>query len=128
MNLITPLSQEKDEFIPLDPQKKHVSMYTCGMTVYSFTHIGHLRAYLTSDVLKKYLEFQGYQVKQVMNITDVGHMQSDADEGEDKLEVKAKQENTTLGRFPVNMRRCFTESGGVSDWPAPPLLLVPPNM
>lgn len=110
MYLYNTLSREKNEFIPLDPQKKHVSMYTCGMTVYSFTHIGHLRAYLTSDILKKYLEFQGYQVKQVMNITDVGHMQSDADEGEDKLEVKAKQENTTPWSISRHYEKMFLQN------------------
>src|SRR5471030_1261700 len=71
-------------------------MYTCGPTVYNFAHIGNLRTYIFEDVLKKSLRYLGYDVKHVMNITDVGHLQSDADEGEDKMELGAKRENKTV--------------------------------
>lgn len=84
-------SHKKEVFVPLNDNT--VLMYTCGMTVYSFTHIGHLRSYLTSDLLCRFLRFSGYNVRQVMNVTDVGHHVSDADDGEDKMERKAKKEN-----------------------------------
>jgi cysteinyl-tRNA synthetase len=77
-------------------------MYNCGPTVYGYTQIGNWRAFLFADLLKRFLKFKGYQVKQVMNITDVGHMTSDADEGEDKLEKGARLENKTpqeIARF-----------------------------
>ena len=93
-------SRKKEEFIPIDPEE--VTMYTCGMTVYSFTHIGHLRSYLTSDLLCRHLRFLGYRVKQVMNVTDVGHHVADSDDGEDKMERKAKKANKTpweIARF-----------------------------
>ena len=63
----------------------HVKMYTCGPTVYHFAHIGNLRTYIMEDILEKYLRYCGYQVTRVMNITDVGHLSSDADTGEDKM-------------------------------------------
>ena len=73
-----------------------LGMYTCGPTVYHFAHIGNLRSYIMEDVLEKYLRFYGYDVKRVMNITDVGHLTSDADEGEDKMLKGAKRENKTV--------------------------------
>ena len=74
----------------------HVEMYTCGPTVYHFAHIGNLRSYIMEDVLEKYLRFSGYSVNRVMNITDVGHLTSDADEGEDKMLKGAKRENKSV--------------------------------
>ena len=74
-------TQKKEEFIPHEAGK--VKMYTCGPTVYHYAHIGNLRSYIMEDVLEKYLRYLGYNVKRVMNITDVGHLTSDADEGED---------------------------------------------
>ena len=71
-------------------------MYTCGPTVYHFAHIGNLRSYIMEDVLEKYLRYYGYDVKRVMNITDVGHLSSDADTGEDKMVKGAKRENKTV--------------------------------
>ena len=68
-------------------------MYTCGPTLYLRSHIGNLRAYVFADILRRILIFNGYKVTQVMNITDVGHLTSDADEGEDKMEKAAKREN-----------------------------------
>ncbi len=72
--------------------KKEVGIYTCGPTVYWFQHIGNLRSYIFSDILKRVLIFNNYKVKHVINITDVGHLTSDADEGEDKIEKAAKKE------------------------------------
>ena len=94
MKLYNSLTRTKDEFIPVEPGK--VSMYTCGPTVYHFAHIGNLRTYIMEDVLEKYLRYSGYDVKRVMNITDVGHLSSDADTGEDKMLKGAKREKKTV--------------------------------
>ena len=83
MYLYNSATHKKEEFVPYDP--KLVKMYTCGPTVYHFAHIGNLRSYIMEDVLEKSLRYAGYPVKRVMNITDVGHLTSDADEGEDKM-------------------------------------------
>ena len=71
-------------------------MYTCGPTVYHYAHIGNLRSYIMEDVLEKYLRYAGYQVDRVMNITDVGHLSSDADTGEDKMLAGARREHKTV--------------------------------
>ena len=94
MRLYNSLSREKEEFIPRFEGK--VSMYTCGPTVYHFAHIGNLRSYIMEDVLEKYLRYVGYDVTRVMNITDVGHLTSDADTGEDKMLKGAKREHKTV--------------------------------
>ncbi len=94
MKLYNSLTRTKDEFIPNEPGK--VSMYTCGPTVYHFAHIGNLRTYIMEDVLEKYLRYTGLEVKRVMNITDVGHLSSDADTGEDKMLKGAKREKKTV--------------------------------
>lgn len=88
------LTRQKEEFLPIEEEK--VGMYTCGPTVYNYAHIGNLRTYIFEDVLKKSLEYFGYKVKHVMNVTDVGHLQSDSDEGEDKMSLGAKRENKTV--------------------------------
>jgi cysteinyl-tRNA synthetase len=75
------LTREKDTLAPLEPGK--VGMYTCGPTVYNYQHIGNMRTYIFEDVLRRVLLYDGYEVTHVMNITDVGHLTSDADEGED---------------------------------------------
>lgn len=85
------LSRKKEEFTPID--SKEIRMYSCGPTVYYFAHIGNLRAYLFMDNLRRVLKYNGYNLKHVMNITDVGHLVSDADEGEDKMIKAAKREN-----------------------------------
>ncbi len=85
---------KKEEFKPYEPGK--VRMYTCGPTVYHFAHIGNLRTYIMEDILEKYLRYLGYDVKRVMNITDVGHLTSDADTGEDKMLKGAKREHKTV--------------------------------
>ena len=94
MKLYNSATRRKDEFVPNDPNL--VKMYTCGPTVYHFAHIGNLRSYIMEDVLEKYLRYAGYPVKRVMNITDVGHLTSDADEGEDKMLKGAKRENKSV--------------------------------
>ena len=94
MLLYNSLSRKREEFVTNVPGK--VNMYTCGPTVYHFAHIGNLRSYIMEDVLEKYLRFSGYDVKRVMNITDVGHLTSDADEGEDKMLKGAKREKKTV--------------------------------
>lgn len=94
MQLYNTLGQKKQEFIPHDEGK--VRMYTCGPTVYHYAHIGNLRTYIMEDVLEKYLRYSGYDVTRVMNITDVGHLSSDADTGEDKMLAGAKRENKSV--------------------------------
>ena len=94
MILYNSLSHKREEFVPHQPGK--VSIYTCGPTVYHYAHIGNLRTYIMEDVLEKYLRYAGYDVTRVMNITDVGHLTSDADEGEDKMLKGAKREHKTV--------------------------------
>lgn len=94
MILFNTLGQKKQEFIPHEENK--VRMYTCGPTVYHFAHIGNLRTYIMEDVLEKYLRYSGYDVTRVMNITDVGHLSSDADTGEDKMLAGAKREHKSV--------------------------------
>lgn len=94
MYLYNSATRKKEEFVPIDPNL--IKMYTCGPTVYHFAHIGNLRSYIMEDVLEKYLRFQGYNVKRVMNITDVGHLTSDADTGEDKMLKGAQRENKSV--------------------------------
>ena len=94
MQLYNSLTHKKEEFIPREQGK--VSMYTCGPTVYHFAHIGNLRSYIMEDVLEKYMRFSGLDVKRVMNITDVGHLSSDGDTGDDKMLSGAKREHKTV--------------------------------
>ena len=94
MYLYNSATHKKAEFTTHTPG--HVEMYTCGPTVYHFAHIGNLRSYIMEDVLEKYLRYAGYSVNRVMNITDVGHLTSDADEGEDKMLKGAKREHKTV--------------------------------
>ena len=94
MLLYNSATRRKEEFVPHTEGK--VSMYTCGPTVYHFAHIGNLRTYIMEDVLEKFFRYEGYDVKRVMNITDVGHLSSDADTGEDKMLKGAKREKKTV--------------------------------
>ena len=94
MLLYNSATHKKEEFKTHTPN--HVEMYTCGPTVYHFAHIGNLRSYIMEDVLEKFLRFAGYDVNRVMNITDVGHLSSDADTGEDKMLKGAKREHKTV--------------------------------
>ena len=94
MQIYNTLTKKKEIFKPID--EKQVGMYTCGPTVYHYAHIGNLRSYIMEDVLEKELRYEGYNVKRVMNITDVGHLSSDADTGEDKTLKGAKREHKTV--------------------------------
>lgn len=94
MHLYNTAIRKIEKFKPL--RAPAVTFYTCGPTVYDYTHIGHLRTYVNSDILKRVLSYNSYQIKQVMNITDVGHLTDDSDLGEDKLEKGAKKQNKTV--------------------------------
>jgi len=94
MKLYNSLTREKSEFIPNEAGK--VKLYTCGPTVYHYAHIGNLRTYIMEDILEKYLRYTGYEVDRVMNITDVGHLTSDADTGDDKMLAGAKRERKSV--------------------------------
>jgi len=93
LKLYNTLSRQKEDFIPLS--KKDVKMYTCGPTVYNYAHIGNLRTYVFMDILRRVLKYGKYKLTGVLNITDVGHLVSDADEGEDKMAVTARKQNKT---------------------------------
>ena len=92
MRVYNTMSRKKEEFVPLD---RTVRMYSCGPTVYNFAHIGNMRTYIFMDILTRVLKYNGYKVKSVMNITDVGHLLSDADEGEDKMVKASKEQKKT---------------------------------
>ena len=94
MKIYNTLTKKKEVFKPISEEQ--VGMYTCGPTVYHYAHIGNLRSYIMEDVLEKELRYEGYNVKRVMNITDVGHLSSDADTGEDKMLKGAKREHKTV--------------------------------
>lgn len=94
VKLYNSLTRCVEDFVSIDP--KIVKMYTCGPTVYGYAHIGNLRTYIFEDVLQKGLEYLGYDVKRCMNITDVGHLTSDSDTGEDKMEKGARLEGKTV--------------------------------
>ncbi len=104
MKLYNSATRTREDFIPNSPDI--VKMYTCGPTVYHFAHIGNLRSYIMEDILEKHLRYVGYNVKRVMNITDVGHLTSDADEGEDKMLKGAKRENKTV----MDIARFYTDA------------------
>ena len=103
LNIYNTLNRKKEEFKPIDSDE--VKIYTCGPTVYNYAHIGNLRAYLFMDTLRRVLKYNGYKLKHVMNITDVGHLVSDADEGEDKMLKAARREN----KNPFEIAKFYTE-------------------
>lgn len=103
--LFNTLTQTKEKFIPL--QLDAVSLYSCGPTVYDHPTIGNMRSYVLSDLIRKTLEYNGYQVRQVINITDVGHLTSDADEGEDKIEKTAKTSGQSVAEFTALYTNAF---------------------
>jgi len=105
MKIYNTLSKKVEEFIPVD--KEEVKMYTCGPTVYSYAHIGNLRTYIFEDILEKTLNLFGYKVKRVMNITDVGHIVSDADDGEDKMMLASKREGKTANEIAEFYTKAF---------------------
>lgn len=96
LKLYNTLTREKSEFKPLDKNGKVVKIYTCGPTVYNYASIGNMRAYIFMDMLRKVLKYNGYKLDHVMNITDVGHLTSDADEGEDKMAKSAKEQHKSV--------------------------------
>lgn len=105
MKFYNSLTKNVEEFIPRD--KNLVTMYTCGPTVYHYAHIGNLRTYIMEDILEKGLNYLGYNVKRVMNITDVGHLSSDADTGEDKMLKGAKREHKSVMEIAKYYTECF---------------------
>ena len=90
LKIYNKLTNQKEDFVPVNPGK--IGMYVCGPTVYDHCHLGHGRGYVSMDMIRKYLEYSGYEVRYIMNYTDVGHLVNDAEEGEDKIERKAKTE------------------------------------
>lgn len=107
MKLYNTLTRKKDDFIPRFEGK--VSMYTCGPTVYHYAHIGNLRSYIMEDVLEKYFRYAGYDVTRVMNITDVGHLTSDGDTGDDKMLKGAKREHKSVLEIAEFYTKAFFE-------------------
>ena len=93
LKIYNTLSRSKEVFVPVRPGR--VGIYTCGPTVYNYAHIGNLRTYIFMDILRRVFAFNGYKVKSVMNITDVGHLLSDADEGDDKMSMAAAEQKKT---------------------------------
>ncbi|MFA4817267.1 MAG: cysteine--tRNA ligase [Parcubacteria group bacterium] len=104
LKLYNTLTKKKEEFTPINPGK--VGMYVCGPTVYDHCHLGHARGYVSMDVLRHYLEYSGYEVRHIMNYTDVGHLVADAEIGEDKIEKKAKTEKLD----PMEIANTYIES------------------
>ena len=104
MKIYNTLSHKVEKFVPYEEGK--VKMYTCGPTVYSYAHIGNLRTYIFEDILEKSLRYLGYDVLRCMNITDVGHLTSDSDSGEDKMVKGAKKENKTV----LEIAKFYTEA------------------
>ena len=107
MKLYNTLTKQVEEFVPYDD--KEVKMYTCGPTVYHYAHIGNLRTYIFEDILEKTLNYVGYNVKRCMNITDVGHLTSDSDSGEDKMLKGAKREHKTVLEIADYYTKCFKD-------------------
>ncbi|HPV70752.1 MAG TPA: cysteine--tRNA ligase [Candidatus Magasanikbacteria bacterium] len=108
IKLFNTLTRQKDELKPLS--KKQIGLYTCGPTVYNYAHIGNLRTYVFEDILKRVLKYNGYRVNHIMNITDVGHLTSDADFGEDKMEKGAKREGKTAWEIAEFYTKKFKEN------------------
>lgn len=108
LNLYNTLTRQKEEFQAANPPA--VGLYTCGPTVYAPPHLGNLRTYIFEDILKRVLLTNHYQVKHVMNITDVGHLTSDADEGEDKMEKGARREGKTVWELAEAYTQTFKQN------------------
>lgn len=104
LKIYNTLTREKEDFKPLNGTD--VKIYSCGPTVYSYAHIGNFRTYIFMDTLRRILKYNGYQLKHAMNITDVGHLESDADEGEDKMLKAAKKEN----KNPYEIAKFYTDA------------------
>ena len=104
MKIYNTLTKKLENFIP--NEEGNVKMYTCGPTVYHYAHIGNMRNYIGHDILERTLEYLGYEVTRAMNITDVGHLTSDSDSGEDKMEVAKRRENKTA----MEIAKFYTEA------------------
>ena len=109
MKLYNSETRVVEDFIPNN--EKQVTMYTCGPTVYHFAHIGNLRSYIMEDILEKSLNYLGYNVKRAMNITDVGHLSGDSDDGEDKMLQGAQRENKSV----MEIAKFYTNEFSLSD-------------
>lgn len=109
MKFYNTMTRRKEEFVPMEPGK--VRMYCCGLTVYNYPHIGNLRTYVFEDILRRAIRFNGYDLMHVQNVTDVGHMTSDADSGEDKMQKAADKEN----KSPWEIAR-FYEAAAIEDF------------
>ncbi len=107
LKLSNTLTRKKEIFKPI--KKDNVGIYTCGPTVYWYQHIGNLRSYFFPDILKRVLKAQGFEVNHVINVTDVGHLTSDADEGEDKMEAAAKKEKKSAKEIAEHYLKIFQE-------------------
>src|SRR5713101_993666 len=94
LQLFNTLTRKKEEFTPT--KDGEVGLYTCGPTVYNFAHLGNLRTYIFEDILERVLKYDGYKVKRVINITDVGHLTGDTDQGRDKVEEEAAKEHKSV--------------------------------
>ena len=110
LNFYNSLTRKKEEFTPIKPGK--VGLYTCGPTVYNYAHIGNLRTYIFEDILRRVLDYNGYDVKHVMNITDVGHLTGDRDMGEDKMEKGAAREGKSAWDIADFYTRAFKKDIG----------------
>jgi cysteinyl-tRNA synthetase len=113
------LTRAVSPFVPIDSD--HARMYTCGPTVYGYAHIGNMRAYVFSDTVHRALLWKGFDVRQVMNITDVGHLTSDEDEGEDKVEVASRREGRSIWEIAEHYTTAFREDLGA-------LRILPPTV
>ena len=107
LKLYNTLSRKKEIFNPLSDNT--VKMYSCGPTVYNFAHIGNMRTYIFMDILRRTLKFCGYKLKGVMNVTDVGHLLSDSDDGEDKMEVAARKQQKSVKEIADTYAKAFFE-------------------
>jgi cysteinyl-tRNA synthetase len=117
MNLYNTLTKKQEKLKPVNPP--HVTIYNCGPTVYRFPHIGNWRTFLVSDLLRRSLDYLGYQTKQVMNITDVGHLTSDADTGVDKIEREAEKESKAAYEITEFYLQSFLDDGRLLNIKAP---------
>ena len=109
LKLYNTLTKKKEVFEPIDKKNNIVKIYTCGPTVYNYAHIGNMRAYIFMDTLRKVLKYNGYKLEHVMNITDVGHLTSDADEGEDKMAKSARLQHKSVYEIARMYTKAFLE-------------------
>ena len=120
VRIFNTLTRRKEVVKPL--KDKRLGMYACGLTVYDFAHIGNLRTYVFEDVLRRVLEFNGFKVKHVMNITDVGHLTSDADTGEDKMELGARRERKTAWEISERYAKLFLQDEAMLNIEKPQII------